>query len=537
MYSLYKQSLYFRTMFLAVLLIGIVCMMYLIGTIAYNAYKYNENLQERAALSGQIIADNLSRPLWNFDSERTTEIASTLEDDPDYIGSEIYDTSGNLFAKHDNKESYTYPSDWKNISILRALFSAGKEDFTLTFPILKEGSTTEILGNFKVKYSKKRTISNLISEIWANLAVGLLNLSIILTLIYIVMRKVLRPLKTMTRVMTQLSKGDHQTEIPCINRIDEVGQMAHAVEIFKKQAIETENLKKQQEIERQKVEQDKKKHMNELAQNFDGYVGEKLQSLLESSTNLNDASQTMKSNTDASMNESLKVKTAASETSQSVSVVSSATEEMNSTSIEISRQVAAVVQKAKTAAEEARATSEKVNKLNNLAENIGEVVTAISDISERTNLLALNATIEAARAGEAGKGFTVVADEVKTLANEAGEKTEEIRDRILEIQNATRESVQAMQSIINDITDIDETTSGTAAAIEEQASAIQEITRNISEVANATKEVSMAIENVQSNFEQTNNTAISLGDAAGDISNLADNLNDSVKNFLDEIRS
>ena len=71
----------------------------------------------------------------------------------------------------------------------------------------------------------------------------------------------------------------------------------------------------------------------------------------------------------------------------------------------------------------------------------------IQDIAEQTNLLALNATIEAARAGEAGKGFAVVATEVKELAKQTAEATEDIRQRIEAIQNSSHEAIQSISEI------------------------------------------------------------------------------------------
>ena len=89
---------------------------------------------------------------------------------------------------------------------------------------------------------------------------------------------------------------------------------------------------------------------------------------------------------------------------------------------------------------------EAVKKLETGTAKISEIINMISGIADQTNLLALNAAIEAARAGEQGRGFSVVADEVRKLAEQSQRSTEEIRERIVTIQQDTHEAVEAMQN-------------------------------------------------------------------------------------------
>ncbi len=101
------------------------------------------------------------------------------------------------------------------------------------------------------------------------------------------------------------------------------------------------------------------------------------------------------------------------------------------------------------AAQAANATQQKLDTLKTSSLEIGEVVNLIADIARQTNLLALNATIEAARAGDAGRGFTVVANEVKALAIETQHATENIRNRIQQLQNEVNSSISVVQDIAN----------------------------------------------------------------------------------------
>ncbi|WP_281167916.1 methyl-accepting chemotaxis protein [Desulfobacter curvatus] len=138
----------------------------------------------------------------------------------------------------------------------------------------------------------------------------------------------------------------------------------------------------------------------------------------------------------------------------------------------------------------AKEVSQKVGELGKSASEISKVTETISDISEQTNLLALNATIEAARAGDAGKGFAVVAGEIKALAQQTADATNEIGNKITAVQTTTTESVTAINSIVNIINEINKIVITVATAIEEQSATTQEIANNVTQAAQGIQEVS-----------------------------------------------
>jgi len=171
------------------------------------------------------------------------------------------------------------------------------------------------------------------------------------------------------------------------------------------------------------------------------------------------------------------------QSASNLSSVASATEEMSATVGDISANTAQARAISEQATGQAQTITALMQKLGQSAQEIGNVTETITNISAQTNLLALNATIEAARAGAAGKGFAVVANEIKELAKQTAEATEDIKARIAGIQGSTGVAVREIGQITAVIKEVGGIVSSIAAAIEEQATVTRDVAGNIAQAS------------------------------------------------------
>ena len=370
-----------------------------------------------------------------------------------------------------------------------------------------------------------------------SLVVGAVVLLIAVGAVTLLQIQVTRPLLTMRSVMLRLAEGDRSVEIAALDRRDEIGEMAGAVQTFRDNAVEMERLKAEQEAAAARGVAEKRQTMARLADAFGASVGGVVETVTAAVTGLQRSAQAMSATAEETSRRSTAVAAASEEASVNVQTVASATEELSSSIAEISRQVAHSSASAGKAVEEARRTDATVQGLAEAAQKIGEVVKLISDIASQTNLLALNATIEAARAGEAGKGFAVVASEVKNLANQTAKATDDITAQIAAIQGATNDAVVAIQGIGKTIAEISEIATTVAAAAEEQGTATQEIARNVQQAAAGTGEVSSNIAGVSEAASEAGGAAQQVLDATGELAKEAELLRAEVGKFLEQVRA
>jgi len=253
------------------------------------------------------------------------------------------------------------------------------------------------------------------------------------------------------------------------------------------------------------------------------------------------------------------IATAAEEVACQSGTVATASEEMSATSNDISKNCAQAAASSNRAGDTARGGAEIVQQtlrgMQNIADRvresaqtvqslgarsdqIGAIVGTIEEIADQTNLLALNAAIEAARAGEQGRGFAVVADEVRALAERTTRATKEIGEMIKAIQNETGGAVNSMELGVEEVERGIESSRKSGNALQDILSAISDVTMEIHQIATAAEEQTAVTGEISSNIHQINvvvtetaKGAHETAQAAGHLSSLAFDLQQTVGRF------
>jgi methyl-accepting chemotaxis protein len=270
---------------------------------------------------------------------------------------------------------------------------------------------------------------------------------------------------------------------------------------------------------------------------FDSQMNAGLATVTTSATSLQNVAHTLAGAAEESTKQSSAVASASEEASTNVQAVASSTEELSSSIREIGRQVSESTRISGIAVDQAARSGCTIQELARAAQRIGDVVELINAIAGQTNLLALNATIEAARAGEAGRGFAVVASEVKALAEQTAKATGEISQQIQSIQEATRQSVTAIEEIGTTISSVNEIATAIAAAVEQQGMATAEISRNIQQAALGAQQVSANITGVSEAASETGQAATRVLGSADQLAQQSSELRVQAEEFFAAIRT
>jgi methyl-accepting chemotaxis protein len=275
--------------------------------------------------------------------------------------------------------------------------------------------------------------------------------------------------------------------------------------------------------------------LERVSTRFEASIGAIAASVAVSAAEMRATAEVLARNAEQTNEEVDQVASASKETSSSMAGVAVAAGGMAQTMSDISREVGEVSKVAVEAAATSRRTVARIERLSEASRRIGAIVELISDIATRTNLLALNATIEAARAGDAGRGFSVVAQAVKTLAEQTGQATSDIGVQIDEMQAAVSESVGGIAEIAAINERIDVIAGVVSAAARDQETATRQIASSVQQVSDSTLAVTRTMANVSEAAAATGNGAAQMLASASDLAAMSEKLQAEVSSFLGQL--
>jgi methyl-accepting chemotaxis protein len=411
----------------------------------------------------------------------------------------------------------------------------GKSFMTAYFPVV--GPAGKVIGVLYVGIPMAQFEAMLAHAIQTMAIAAALAALVVLALTMLIVRRVTRPLISVTASLTAIANGKNDIAIDCDDRADEIGEIARTVAIFKSNSQERQRLREQQAAAAAAATEQRKTELKSFVDAFQASVGGIIDRVQSSAADFERVARQLTETARTTAALSGQSADASETASEHVRAAAAASDELSNSISEIARRVQESNGIAAEAVKQAAATDARMTELSEAGNRIGDVVKLITSIAEQTNLLALNATIEAARAGDAGRGFAVVAQEVKSLAGQTAKATEEISSHIGNMQVATAESVDAIKAIGQTIERISGIATAISAAVEEQHAATQNIAQSVRAAAGGTAEVAVNTRNAAQGAGETGQTSNKMFVSAQGLSGESQRLKAEVEKFLDGVRA
>jgi methyl-accepting chemotaxis protein len=351
---------------------------------------------------------------------------------------------------------------------------------------------------------------------------------------FLIAANIRRVFADVIRINAAIAEGRLDVEIPDAEGRSEVGRMYAALRGFRDNAKERAHLRVKAR-EEEAARATRQQNTDAEIRGFRSRVQELLAAVGANMEQMQATAKSLAHSAEETSGRAGSAAAASEDASLYVQTVASAAEEVAASISVINRQVSEASDIVVRATEGARVTNQSVEGLSQSAQTIGEVVNLIRAIAAQTNLLALNATIEAARAGEMGKGFAVVAAEVKTLANQTAEATEEIAAQITAIQSSTGHSVDAIKNLARSMEEVNSYTSTIAGSVERQGQATNEISQNVLQAAAETRKAADNVAGVTSAVADTMRSATMVAQASANVVDQAAQLRKAIDLFLDKV--
>lgn len=353
----------------------------------------------------------------------------------------------------------------------------------------------------------------------------------------LVRASIVRPIKSITDVMQQLSTGKTDVKIGYLDRRDEIGTMAEAIDVFRRNIIEIHSMEQATYQAEQQRAKERKAEMHELAGEFEKSVQQIAKELAEAVAVMHDNAAAMSAIATKTRNKSQTAAGIVVETQSNVGSVANAAEQLAKSIEELATQTQGARELTTKTVEDSANARANIQQLLDAVGQIVPITGLIQAIAQQTNLLALNATIEAARAGAAGKGFAVVAAEVKSLAQQTAQATEEINQKIEAVNASCGTVAEIMEQVIGVVGSLGDGTIEMAASVGQQAVATQEISRSAQQAAEGSRVVANDIMELDKNAHENHDASRQALSGAKQLLDHTAVLQSQIDKFLRHVRA
>ncbi|MBI3435526.1 MAG: hypothetical protein HY056_10680 [Proteobacteria bacterium] len=395
--------------------------------------------------------------------------------------------------------------------------------------ILRRAREHEAAAATTLTWSQQRT-----KLIIGGVGVGVVLIGIAVSLL--IGRGITRTLSGLAEAMRQLAEGNTTIIVPQVAAGTEVGSMARAVLVFRDNAIERARLAGEQ-VEAGRAQAERARGIEATIVRFEASVEAALAKLRDAGSRLESTSARLNQAADAVSSDAQVAEQRVGEASDDVGAIADAVGQLSASVAQVASQATSSTEVAGRAVAGARGASETMSQLGTASTRIGEVIGLIQAVAGQTNLLALNATIEAARAGAAGRGFAVVAAEVKSLAGQTAQATEEIAAQIGAIQSTTADATEAIEQVRGIIEEMARCAAAAAAAVDEQDAAIKRISQGVDRASGEARAGAAAMTRVSATSGQARSTAAEVRMLADSLATESESLESEVRRFLKDVRA
>lgn len=374
-----------------------------------------------------------------------------------------------------------------DIERIDELIGQKEDDMSEALDYLTEALTLQLEHSYKLT---EQELSLMVLRFLGGIGVAIL-ISVIIG--YFITRSITGPLKRVVQVTDTIAQGDLSIEIKENGTKDETGQLIKSVQAMLKNMKELIN---QSKITAEKMDVSSKE-MNESAQQT-GVAAKSITTSIQEVANVSD-SQLHRSEEIARAMEEMAV--GIQKVAETSSQVAESTSDMSNKAADGQEAIQRAVQQMSDIKDDSKITRNVIQKLQQESQEIGQIINLITEIAEQTNLLALNAAIEAARAGEAGKGFTVVADEIRKLADQTGQSAAKVGELISSIQANTGKAYDATTAGGENISTGIKTVNAAGQSFNNILKAVQQTAHDIQELSAIAQEMSASTEEVTASVQ------------------------------------